>query len=863
MDIVTLGAAKSAIKKAVSGLYKPAGQTAFADLPTPAVGNLGYTYIVTDAFTSDSRFTDYDTETQTGHNYPADTEVTVVITGTESPVYKFDALGGIMDGYATKAEVAAIVNDTTASSTSTYSSNKINTEIAAEDIASTTTGINPSITDSANGYVQDVKVYGESRTSKNLLDLSTITEGYAVATNDGSLYADSKSFATNYIDVHAIPAIICHSGSNDTYVWGAFYDRTLNFVSPFSHTKDLPTYIPEDAYYVRISFLIADEAIAMVEVGETPTSYEPYFSGIHGIGDSGSLDVQTCGKNLLNPATIGLYQATSDPSVIRAGYAPIYVHAGTYTLSYNRASTSVTLWITDMSDYSYQQLQPNDQYVVSSGTYIMVRSGLDTVTEFNNIFTNIQLELGTTATAYEPYVSTTAAVTTGLPYCGIPVTTGETYTNEQGQKWLADTASVEGVAKRVYKVTFDGSEDENWTMSGTLAQGSYRALVPIPVTGKNHTNSEVPKLFTNFTQTIVTPDVMYSGTGAIPCATTTGDGLEFAIRIPNISTIEALKTYLASNPLTVIYELATPTTQELTAAEKSALLNLKTYGSTTNLSITDDPFVDIGYLLNTDNGKAVAENTQNIIDRVPFIGSSWIANIPEMHRNIFRGQSLGSTVTEAQLAAIDDGSFDDLYVGDYWTINSTVYRIADMDYYLLKGTYTENYTLGTRKHHIVILPDDGMYETTYNGSQSSAGYYGSVLRSSRTTAQTAINTAFPNMVVTYKECLTTNAGPSYSRSIYDCDVEAMNAYMIYGHPLWFNTVDYSNSPASCFSMRMGLKQFALFRLASEFIEAPHPYWLQDQSASFVASAIYNNPLALQPTTTGVYNRPFFLLGDAS
>ena len=42
---------------------------------------------------------------------------------------------------------------------------------------------------------------------------------------------------------------------------------------------------------------------------------------------------------------------------------------------------------------------------------------------------------------------------------------------------------------------------------------------------------------------------------------------------------------------------------------------------------------------------------------------------PYMHRNVFRGKNLGEFITDEQLAAIRDGSFDDLYVGDYWEIN--------------------------------------------------------------------------------------------------------------------------------------------------------------------------------------------------
>lgn len=57
----------------------------------------------------------------------------------------------------------------------------------------------------------------------------------------------------------------------------------------------------------------------------------------------------------------------------------------------------------------------------------------------------------------------------------------------------------------------------------------------------------------------------------------------------------------------LVYELATPITTPLTSAEISAFRGLKTYGSTTNITITDDPEFELEYLKNSDNGQAVAD----------------------------------------------------------------------------------------------------------------------------------------------------------------------------------------------------------------------------------------------------------------
>ena len=51
------------------------------------------------------------------------------------------------------------------------------------------------------------------------------------------------------------------------------------------------------------------------------------------------------------------------------------------------------------------------------------------------------------------------------------------------------------------------------------------------------------------------------------------------------------------------------------------------------------------------------------------------------HNGSYRGKYLGTSVTAEQYAAISAGTFEDLYIGDYWTIGGVNYRIAAFDYY--------------------------------------------------------------------------------------------------------------------------------------------------------------------------------------
>jgi len=70
------------------------------------------------------------------------------------------------------------------------------------------------------------------------------------------------------------------------------------------------------------------------------------------------------------------------------------------------------------------------------------------------------------------------------------------------------------------------------------------------------------------------------------------------------------------------------------------------------------------------------------------------------HNSIYRGKWLGESPTEKQLEAIENGTFKDLFIGDYWSGNSGInYRIAAFDYYYGVGKKPCN------KHHAVIVPD--------------------------------------------------------------------------------------------------------------------------------------------------------------
>ena len=120
---------------------------------------------------------------------------------------------------------------------------------------------------------------------------------------------------------------------------------------------------------------------------------------------------------------------------------------------------------------------------------------------------------------------------------------------------------------------------------------------------------------------------------------------------------------------------------------------------------------------------------------------------PINHCNVFRGKNLGGGVSSAQKAAIKDGSFDNLYIGDYWTINGVTWRIADMDYFLRCGD--TDFT----RHHLIIVPDTPLYSGKMNETHTTeGGYVGSLMyREGLDQAKTTIAAAFGNLVTSHRD----------------------------------------------------------------------------------------------------------------
>ena len=190
------------------------------------------------------------------------------------------------------------------------------------------------------------------------------------------------------------------------------------------------------------------------------------------------------------------------------------------------------------------------------------------------------------------------------------------------------------------------------------------------------------------------------------------------------------------------------------------------------------------------------------------------------HNSIYRGKFLGTSVTTTQYLAISSGTFDDLYIGDYWTIGGVNYRIAGFNYFYNVGD--TNLT----QNHVTIVPDTQLGTARMNPTDDTTGGYAlSEMRTTNLATSTAtIESAFSGHVITHRQILTNavTAGKASGWAWFDCEVELMSEVMLYGSVAW-GEATYNSG----YNVGSTNGQLPLFTLRHDLINTRQSYWLRD------------------------------------
>ncbi len=217
--------------------------------------------------------------------------------------------------------------------------------------------------------------------------------------------------------------------------------------------------------------------------------------------------------------------------------------------------------------------------------------------------------------------------------------------------------------------------------------------------------------------------------------------------------------------------------------------------------------------------------------------TEWITGIAENHNNIFRGEDLfakGYDINDI-CAMISDGSFSDIYIGDYFTLAGTIENVPcfveqtsdDGTKSLVESTQTVTYNTKFRiagldtylntgdtaftAHHAVIVPDNVIGSNRMNGTNvTTGGYVGSFIF---TTVLPVYDTHFSeklnNHLLSHRETLSNSVlgGSANGWTWVDIKTNLMSEPEVYGN----------NQFGGKYDAGVNYRQYPLFRIVPKYI----------------------------------------------
>lgn len=220
--------------------------------------------------------------------------------------------------------------------------------------------------------------------------------------------------------------------------------------------------------------------------------------------------------------------------------------------------------------------------------------------------------------------------------------------------------------------------------------------------------------------------------------------------------------------------------------------------------------------------------------------------IAENHNNIFRGDDLfakGYTIDDICAMIADDGSFSDIYIGDYFTLSGSIpdvpcfveqtgddgakslvestqtvtyntkFRIAGLDTYLNTGD------TAFTAHHAVIVPDNVIGSNRMNGTnETTGGYVGSFMFTSVLPVyDTHFTAKFNNHLLSHREILSNSVlgGSANGWTWTDVKTNLMSEPEAYGN----------NQFGGKYDVGVNYRQYPLFRIAPKYICDRNWWWL--------------------------------------
>ena len=293
-----------------------------------------------------------------------------------------------------------------------------------------------------------------------------------------------------------------------------------------------------------------------VEIGEGEKSPDNPYE-LKSVGDDGGFDLVSCGRNIWDGSLIEGHVRPTDGEELswegfyKTDFIPVPPDTD-YAITYTKPSSGTTFWAIyydiNKNYISSQNLAPfTPPFSIKTPigtTYLRITGATSSMT------TLTQIELGSSATPYEPF--------RGMQTINFP------YTLRSLPDGTCDYILIDNVQKRAWYYQLTGEKvldgTESWQKYKELLWTENKigvALYSITPTATVSTG----ELCTHFRRALVTGDSGFVATANGFRATSSG--FYFAITISGITDIESWQSFLAAQhaagtPVTVQYKLANP-----------------------------------------------------------------------------------------------------------------------------------------------------------------------------------------------------------------------------------------------------------------------------------------------------------------
>lgn len=349
-----------------------------------------------------------------------------------------------------------------------------------------------------------------------------------------------------------------------------------------------------------------------LEIASAATDYELYTGGIASPNPDYPQEIMTAENSVIKVRNKNFYSGGNISGVTTAVVDIDKIAIGTYIISADSISTdddtpqnvkiafkqSINGKDTDVRIISTERGHGSAKVTfdrwVNKVVFYAADSYADSVGD-SFAFSNIQLELGDAPTDYTMYKDQSVNMEHVL--CAVPVSSGGTYTDANGQQWICDTVDfgAKTYTQRIKKLILTGNE--NWK-ANTAYDCHYNLVVGDNLCGI-YINPVLSSHYPNSRNTGI-----YYATKT-DYAVMSVDASRIRIKDARYqSDLEGFKAMLAEkyadgDPVVIYYALAKPLETALTDAELENFEKLQTYYNITRIDNDQDCPMQVQYVADT------------------------------------------------------------------------------------------------------------------------------------------------------------------------------------------------------------------------------------------------------------------------